>query len=175
MGIEDRISGNIIIDKLKKCYDNMTVESSMDELKLKKNIVLLRSAKEDIFCKFLKNLDDSGYAGKIYIIGRNSDEECILKFKKLDLTLFAIENEQVYTTENTNKYIEALKPEAVCFLYQNKISIGHENLLQIIVQAEGAGYAISNQLNVVKFIELNPFITGKRIYDELCDWFYEVG
>lgn len=164
---------NAIVDKIIECFDSMIVDSSIKELEKKANIVLLRSAKEDVLCRFLKYLENENYTGIIHIIGRKGDEKYIQIFENLKILVYAVDDRQKYTVDNTNEYIQKVQADAVCFLYQNKISASHENLLQIVNQLNCGRYAISNQLKINKLIGLNKYLIGKRIYDELCDWFYQ--
>ena len=125
-------SFNIITDKIEKCYRNIFVDSNIDELKKKESIILLRSAKEDVLCSFLAHMNEVGYAGKLYLIGRESDRIYLEKFKRLNVSLFVVNNEQQYTVENTYEYINEVKADAICFLYQKVISKGYENIFNII-------------------------------------------
>lgn len=170
---DNTIGLNVIVDKIIECYKSMMVDSSIEELEKKDNIVLLRSSKEDVLCRFLKCLENVKYAGNIHIIGRKGDKKYIQIFESLKILVYLVEEKQKYTVENTNAYIPKIEADAVCFFYQNKISSSYENLLQILNQVNCARYAISNQLKIVEFIELNKYLIGKRIYDELCEWFYQ--
>lgn len=169
---KSRPSSNAIVDKIIESYDNMMLDCDFEELENKKNIVLLRSAKEEVLCRFLERLDRRGYEGNVHIIGRKSDERYREEYENLTIFVNVVDDKQRYTVKNTREFIKALDADAICFLYQEKISLNHDNLLQIVNQTDCSGYAISNQLNIVKLIGVERYLTGKQIYMQLCDWFY---
>ncbi len=166
---------NIIVDQISAYYDKMFQDSSLRELENKRQIVLIRSAKIEVLYKLLQYLKSKSYSGNIYIIGRKEDETVISEFETLDIFVSTVDERHNYTIENTSKYIEKVNADAVCFLYQKKISDNHDNLLEIVNKYPCEGYAVSRDLGVVKFAGLDKYLTGKHIYKALCDWLYQEG
>ena len=123
-------------------------------------------------CSFLTHINEAGYAGKLYLIGRESDRQYLEKYRRLNISLFVVDEEQQYTVENTYEHIQRIKADAICFLYQKVISKGYENIFNIINLTNCVGYAISNKLKVVKLVKLYEYLEGIKIYSTLCDWFY---
>lgn len=169
-----RISFNMIIDKIVESYNNMLLDCDFEEIENKKNIILLRSAKEDVLCRFLDCLDSRSFAGNIHIIGRKGDEKYRTEYDNLIISVDVVDDKQQYSVQNTKEFIKKINADAICFLCQDKVSVNHDNLLQIVSQMDCSGYAITNKLSAIKIIEAERYLIGKQIYMALCNWFYMV-
>ena len=166
---------NLIVDRVTGIWNEVMSDTDIQELQAKENLVLLRSAKEHVVHSLLKQLSCSGYAGNLHVIGRQGDEKYITEYKRLNIDLFTVDESEAYSVENTKVYIDRIQADAVCFLYHLEIKSIHENLLQILNYANCQGYAVSRDVQVVKFdmVKLHDYLRGKIAYDELCDWFYD--
>lgn len=166
---------NIIIDRIIDQIDHIKEKSNLDELVEKKKIILLRSAKEEVLNMFLQYLDSVDYDGNLYILGRRTDKYLAKNFEKLKIFVYEINEDEKYTLENCGEIIGTIGADAICFLYQKIISVDHDNLFEIMDSVGYEKYAISNQLEIVKFMGMDKYLEGRQIYEKLCEWFYKVG
>lgn len=171
----DEFGWNLIVDRVKRMSEDMISDTGIQELLAKENLVLLRSAREAVTERLLEQLSSSGYVGKLHLIGRKGDEKYISAYSGLHIDLFVIDDSELYSIENTKVYIDGIQADAVCFLYHLEIKSSHENLLQILNYLNCQGYAVSRDLQVVKFDmkKLHDCFRGRAVYDALCDWFYD--
>ena len=155
--------------------DEMILDSSIEDLCTKDNIVLIRSAKDDVMQSLLEHLSHISYNGNLFLIGRQDDEKWISKYPDMNIDLYIVDDNEMYTVENTKEYIDKVNVDAVCFLYQKKVSSTHDNLIEIIEYANCRGYAISRQLRAIKFDtnKMKHYRHGKSIYEDLCSWYYD--
>lgn len=166
---------NLIVDRVKRMSEGMISGTDMRELLEKENLVLIRSAREAVTNGLLEQLSSSDYAGNLHLIGRKGDEKFISAYPGMNMDLFTVDDSELYSVENTKAYINGIQADAVCFLYHLEIKSSHENLIQILNCSNCQGYAVSRDLQVVKFDmkKLHDCLRGKEIYDALCDWFYD--
>ena len=154
------------------CQIDLLQESDLDELLTKEKLVLIRSARQELLEKFLNVMAERNYKGVLNIIGRAEDRAYIKRYAQLHLRLYEAPTEQRYSVENTRTYLEGMKAEGICFLYQSAVSNDYVNLLEILEQANCSCYAISNQLHVSKIKNLEKNLASRRLYKALCNWFY---
>lgn len=166
---------NLIVDRVVGNWDDVMSDTDIQEMLAKKKLVLIRSAKENVMYDLLEQLRSNGYAGNLHVIGRHGDEKFISEYSGMNIDLFTVDDSEVYSVENTKAYLDKIQADAVCFLFHLKISANHDNLIQIMRYITCQGYAVSRDIQVVKFdmAKLNSFFRGKEIYDALCDWFYD--
>ena len=166
---------NLIVDRVTGIWDEVMSDTDIQELLTEKELVLIRSAKENVLYGLLEQLNSNGYAGNLHVIGRHGDEKYISEYHGLNIDLFTVDDSELYSVDNTKAYIDGIQADAVCFLYHLGIKSNHENLLQILNYANYQGYAVSRDIQVVKFdmVKLHNYFRGKVIYDALCDWFYD--
>lgn len=166
---------NLIVDRVTRKSEAMISDTDIQELLAKENLILLRSARDEVINRLLEQLSHEGYAGNLHMIGRKGDEKFMAAYSGMHIDLFVIDDSELYSVENTKAYIDGLEADAVCFLYHLEIKSNHENLLQILNYADCQGYAVSREIQVVKFdmTKLHDYFRGKKVYDALCDWFYD--
>lgn len=167
--------GNLIVDKIMENWNDMMADINIQELCERENLVLIRSAREEVVHNLLECFSVRNYTGYIHLIGRRGDEKYRSEYPGLHIDLYVVDDCEKYTVENTKEYVDRLQVDAICFLYQSSISFNHNNLLWIVEQAGCQGYAVSRNLQAVKFkaARLHDYLRGKAVYDELCDWFYD--
>lgn len=168
-------SWNMIVDKISGCMYDMMMEGSLSEIENKENIIVVRSAKDEVMQKFLAHLCEVGYRGNLYVIGRECDKKYISEYPQIKIVLYTIQDDDKYSVENTKAYINNLQVDAICFLYQKELSCNHNNLFRIIMEKDCAGFAVSRDIDVVKFnrLKMQHYLIGEYVYNALCDWFYE--
>lgn len=166
---------NLIVDRINGILNEVMSDTDMQELLTKENLILIRSAKEEVTDCLLEQLSRSGYAGNLHVIGRKGDEKFIETYSGMHIDVFVIDDNELYSVENTKAYIDRIEADAACFLYHLEIKSNHENLLEILSYVNCQGYAVSRDIQVVKFdmTKLHDYFRGKKIYDALCDWFYD--
>ncbi|MBD5503055.1 MAG: hypothetical protein HDR09_04675 [Lachnospiraceae bacterium] len=166
---------NLVVDRVVGGRDDVLSDTDIQELLAKKELVLIRSAKENVMYDLLEQLSSNGYAGNLHVIGRHGDEKYISEYSGMNMDLFAIDDSEVYSVENTKAYLDKIQADAVCFLFHLEISSSHNNLLQIMHYITCQGYAVSKDIQVVKFdmAKLHNYFRGMALYDALCDWFYD--
>lgn len=166
---------NLIVDRVTGIWNDVVSDTDVQELQTKENLVLIRSAKENVTHSLLEQLSSSGYAGNLHLIGRQGDEKYIKEYSGMNIALFTVDDSEAYSVENTKAYLDRIQADAVCFLCQFKVSSYHDNLLQIVQYVNRQGYAVSRDVQVIKFdlVKLHNYFRGKAVYDALCDWFYD--
>lgn len=173
--VSNEFGWNLIVDRVTRMSDDIISENAdIQELLGKENLVLIRSAREETAFGLLERLSRGGYVGNIHLIGRKGDEKYISAYSGMNIDLFAVDDSEIYSVENTKAYIDGIQADAVCFLYRLEISSYHENLLQIVRYINCQGYAVSKDIQMVKLdmVKLHNYYRGKAIYNALCDWFY---
>ena len=173
--ISNEFGWNLIVDRIVGAWNDMMSDTDIRELLAKENLVLIRSAKENVTHSLLELLSCSGYAGNLHLIGRQGDEKYISEYSGMNIDLFVVDDSETYSVDNTKAYIDKIQADAVCFLFKSEVSSNHDNLLRIVHYVNSQGYAVSKDVQVVKFdmVKLYSYICGKTAYDALCDWFYE--
>lgn len=166
---------NSIVDRIMGIWDDMMLDVNIQELLTKENIVLLRSAKEEVIYNLLDQLSNSKYTGNLFLIGRQGDEKYISEYPKMKIDIYVVDEGEVYSVENTKVFLDGIDVDAICFLYQLKVSPSHDNLLRIVEYVGGQGYAISRQMHIKKIDsdKMDCYLRGKSIYEALCDWYYD--
>lgn len=166
---------NLIVDRVVGNWDDVMSDTDIQELLAKKELVLIRSAKENVMYGLLEQLSSNGYAGNLHVIGRYGDEKYISEYSGMNIDLFIVDDSEVYSVENTKAYLDKIQADAICFLFRLKVSTNHNNLIRIMRYITCQGYAVSKDIQVVKFdmTKLHNYFRGKEIYDALCDWFYD--
>ncbi len=166
---------NLIVDRIMGIWDSAMSDVSIQELYAKDNIVLIRSVREEVTYGLLELLSNNDYAGNLHLIGRRGDEKYVSEYPGMKIDLFSVDDCEMYSVENTKAHIDRMQADAVCFLYQSKISSNHDNLLRIVECVAFQGYAVSKDLQVVKFdaAKLHSYFRGKAVYDALCEYFYD--
>ncbi len=166
---------NLIVDRVTGIWNDVMSDTDIKELQTKENLVLIRSARDDVARSLLEQLNGSGYAGNLHLIGRQEDEKYISEYPEMNIDLFTVGDGAAYSVENTKAYIDEIQVDAVCFLFWEKVSSNHENLIQIVRCINRQAYAVSRDLQAVKFdmVKLHNYFRGKAVYDALCDWFYD--
>lgn len=146
--------------------------SSISELIKKENLLLIRSVRQAVFEEFIGLLISQNFRGTLYLIGREEDKKYVEQYDNIKINLYAAPEEQRYSLDNTGRYIDQIKADGVCFLYQSKIQDDSLNLLKIMERMKCNRFAVSNQMEVFELERLERYLAGRQMYQELCNWYY---
>lgn len=162
-----------LVKELQKAsYEDLLQSAGIDQLLAAESLALIRSAKQSVLEQFLNILLDKKYRGTLHIIGREEDKKYLQQYDSLKIELYAAPGQQRYSLENTQQFLKKFHPAAICFLYQTRLHDDCENLLQILQQMKCQRYAVSNRMAVSKIINLETYIAGRQLYQDLCSWHY---
>lgn len=165
-----------ISNLLKNLQKNMHLEindSEMLQLKEKKNILLIKSAKDDVAMPIMEYLEHNDYSGNIYMIGRKEDEAYKLKYPNLKLDIFVVETGKIYSVQNTYEYTKDKRFDAAVFLCRTKVTLKHDNLISIIAKLACECYAVGLDLCVKQLGSLEDYQESRDLYGRLIEWLYE--
>jgi len=154
------------LDEFYNISQHLCKETDVDYLLSSKKMCIIRSAKQDVFEKFLSLLKNHGYNGEILVIGRQED----LRYKEQGLDIYVVNEDIQYNASDVQEVITTFAPDTIGMLYGNKVHEGHINLLEIVTMVKGKRFAVSREIEISELVEIEKYLCGKIIYDNFCEW-----